>query len=121
MRFFPPPRSAAAADAVAIVVFTIVGLLSHDGGVSGRGLARDALQLLGGWFVAALLLRLYVRPSWQRLAGTWLVGITAGVAARAAILSHTHVGKEAAFLGVALAFTLLFALGLRSLAWYYRR
>jgi hypothetical protein len=122
VRFFPPPRWAATADALAIVVFAIVGLLSHHGGVSGRGLVRDALPLLGGWFAAALLLRLYPRPSWWRLLGTWLVGITAGVAVRAAILGHDNVGKEAAFLAVALVFTLLFALAARAVtAWALRR
>lgn len=114
MRFFPPARLAAPADAVAIVVFAVVGLLSHHGDVSGRGLARDALPLLGGWFAAAVLFRLYARPEIRRLGATWLLGITVGVAVRAAILGHTHAGKEAAFLGVALGFTLLFALAARA-------
>ena len=121
MRLFPPPRLAVAADAAAIVVFAIVGLLSHHGGVSGRGLARDALPLLGGWFAAALLVRLYTRPAPWKLAATWLAGITGGVAIRAAVLGHTHAGKEAAFLGVALAFTLLFVLVARAAtAWLSR-
>jgi len=111
---FPSARLAVACDAAAIVAFAVVGLLSHHGDVSGRGLARDALPLLGGWFAAALLFRLYARPAPWRLAATWLVGITCGVALRAAILGHTHAGKEAAFLGVALAFTLLFVLAARA-------
>lgn len=114
MHLFPPPRLAAACDAAAIVLFAVVGLLSHHGGVSGAGLARDALPLLGGWFAIALLVRLYTRPAVWRLAATWLVGITAGVAVRAAILGHTHAGREAAFLAVALAFTLLFAAAARA-------
>ena len=121
MRLFPPARLALAADSAAIVVFALVGLFSHHGGVSGGGLARDALPLLGGWFAAALLFRLYARPAAWRLAATWLVGITAGVAVRAAILRHTHAGKEAAFLAVALTFTLLFALAARlATAWLPR-
>jgi len=121
VRLFPPSRLAAAADAAAIVLFAIVGLLSHHGGVSARGLARDALPLLGGWLAVALLVRLYTRPSPRRLAATWLLGITGGVAVRAAILQHTHAGKEAAFLAVALSFTLLFALAARALtAWLPR-
>jgi hypothetical protein len=112
---FPRPRTAAASDAVAIVLFVVVGLLSHRGSVTGSGLARDALPLLGGWFAAALLLGLYTRATPLRLVATWLFGITAGVALRAAILGHTHAGKEAAFLAVALAFTLLLVLGGRLL------
>ena len=111
VRLFPRPRSAVASDAAAIVLFAVVGLLSHDGSVSGAGLARDALPLLGGWFAAALLVGLYARGTPLRLAASWLAGITAGVALRAAILGHTDVGKEAAFLAVALAFTLLFGVG----------
>ena len=107
------PPLAAGADAAAIVVFTLIGLLSHHGGVSGRGLARDLLPLLGGWFVVALLLRLYTRPALRRLVATWLLGITAGVAIRAATLGRTDAAKEAAFLGVALAFTGVFALAAR--------
>jgi hypothetical protein len=113
VRLFPRPGLAAAADAAAILLFAVLGLLAHDGGVSGRGLARDALPLLGGWFAAGLLLRLYTRPAPLRLVATWLAGITAGVAVRATVLGHTHAAKEAAFLAVALAFTLLFALGAR--------
>ncbi len=118
MRLFPPPRFAVAADAAAIVVFAVIGNVSHHGDVSGRGLARDVLPLLGGWLGAGLLFGLYRRPTLTRLAATWLVGVTAGVVARAAVLHHTGVGKEAAFLAVALVFTLLFALAARALtAW----
>lgn len=121
MRLFPPARLAVAADAAAIVLFAIVGLLSHHGGVNGRGLARDALPLLGGWLAVALAVRLYTRPGATRFAATWLLGISAGVAVRAAILGRTHAGKEAAFLAVALTFTLLLSLAGRvATAWLPR-
>lgn len=104
------PRRAAAADATAIVVFAVVGLVSHEHGVSARGLARDALPILGGWFACALVLGLYRSRRPARLAATWAVGVTAGVATRAAILGHDDVSREAAFLGVSLAVTLVFVL-----------
>jgi hypothetical protein len=116
VRVFPPPRFAAAADAAAIVVFAVIGNLSHHGDVSAGGLARDVLPILGGWLVAGLVFGLYRRPTLTRLAATWLVGVTAGVAIRAAVLQHTDIGKEAAFLAVALVFTLLFALVARAIA-----
>ncbi len=118
------PPLAAGADAAAIVVLTLIGLLSHHGALNGRGFARDAVPLLAGWFAAALLVRLYTRPALRRLVATWLLGITAGVAIRAAILGRTHPGKEAAFLGVALAFTAVFVLVARlaaATAWARRR
>ncbi len=100
----------------------MIGNLSHHGDVSVRGLARDVLPLLGGWLGAGLVFGLYRRPELWRLAATWLVGVTAGVVVRAAVLGHTNAGKEASFLAVALVFTLLFALAARSLtAWALRR
>ncbi len=116
MALLPPPRLAAAADAVALLAFAVVGLLSHDHAVTNGGLARDGLPLLGGWFAAAALLRLYARPSAARLAATWLVGVPAGVLVRALALGRTEVGREAAFLAVSLAFTALFVVALRVLA-----
>jgi hypothetical protein len=111
---FPRPRLAVAGDAAALAAFAVVGLLLHHGGVSARGLAQDALPLLTGWFAAAALLRLYSRPSPRRLAATWLLGVTAGVVARALALGRSATGKEAAFLAVSLAFTLLFVLAARA-------
>jgi hypothetical protein len=116
VRVFPPAPIAAASDAVAILLLVVVGLVSHHGDVSGSGLARDALPLLGGWFAVAQLIGLYTQPAPLRLLATWLFGITAGVALRAAILGRTHAGKEAAFLAVALVFTLVLTLAGRLLA-----
>jgi uncharacterized membrane protein AbrB (regulator of aidB expression) len=130
MRLFPPPRFAIADDTAAIVVFAVIGNVSHHGDVSARGLARDVLPLLGGWLVAGMVFglyagmkfRVYRQPALWRLFATWLVGVTAGVAVRAAVLNHTAVGKEASFLAVALVFTLLFALAARVLTvWALRR
>jgi Protein of unknown function (DUF3054) len=116
VRLFPRPALASACDATALLTFVVVGLLSHRGGISGSRLAGDALPLLGGWFAAAALLRLYVRPSPARLGGTWLLGVSAGVAVRALVLGHTQVGREAAFLGVSLAFSFVFVPAARLLA-----
>jgi hypothetical protein len=113
-----PNRSAAVlapTDAVAIVVFATVGLLSHHKGLSLRGYARDALPIMAGWFGAAILFRTYITHRQKRVLATWLVGVTAGVLVRALILGHSLNGKEATFLGVALVFVLLFVYLLRSL------
>jgi len=99
-----------------------IGLLSHHGGVSLRGYARDALPFLGCWFAAALSVRLYSRPGWWRLAATWAVGVPAAVLVRALVLGRHLGSKEAAFLVVSLvaigllvlAFRLLFSRVLRA-------
>jgi len=105
-------RLAAAVDAAAIVVFAIVGMLSHH--ASAPAFAHDALPLLGGWFAAALATRLYVRFSGSRFLATWAAGITAGVLVRALILGRDLDGHQAAFLATSLVFTLLFVVALRA-------
>ena len=109
-----PPRELALADAAALVLFSVVGLLSHDGAVSAAGLARDALPLLTGWFAAALLFRTYRGRSVRTLLLAWAVGVPLGVALRALVLGRAFEVREAAFLAVALAFTLLFVLAVRA-------
>src|SRR5262249_3456954 len=96
-----PPRTAIA-DALAILVFVTIGLLSHHAGFTLRGFARDALPFLGCWFGAALLFRLYSRRGWWRLAATWAVGVPAAVLVRALVLGRHLGSKEAAFLVVSL-------------------
>ena len=57
----------AAWDAAALVVFVVVGVLTH--GASAGAFGRDLACILGGWFAAALVLRLYARGGWWQLAG----------------------------------------------------
>ncbi|MGZ4280772.1 MAG: DUF3054 domain-containing protein [Gaiellaceae bacterium] len=116
-----PPRVLALTDGAALVLFSVVGLLSHDGAVSASGLARDALPLLAGWFAAALLFRTYRWRSVRALLLTWVVGVPLGVALRAVVLGGALEGREAAFLAVALTFTLVFVLALRVLLGLVRR
>jgi DUF3054 family protein len=101
---------AAATDAAALLVFVAVGVLTH--GASAEAFVRDALCILGGWFAAALTVRLYARGGRWRLAATWLAGVSAGVLVRAAIVGRW----PGAFYGVALAFTALFVLSARAAA-----
>jgi hypothetical protein len=103
-----------ASDALAIVVFAAVGQLSHHGGVSLAGFARDALPLLASWFVAAWAFGAYRRPELSTFLRTWLVGVTVGVAVRAAILGRAIGGRELAFLVTSLVFVLLFVLAFRA-------
>ena len=107
-------RLAALGDAVALVVFVTIGLLSHHGAVSLRGYARDALPLLACWFGAAAVFGLYRRPTRAALLRTWAAGVTAGILLRQLILWSFHP-DDLLFLVVALAFTLLFVLAVRLL------
>jgi hypothetical protein len=106
----------AIADALAILVFVTIGLLSHHGDLSLRGYVRDALPFFGCWFGAALLFRLYTRPGWWRLAATWAVGVPAAVLVRALVLGRHLGSKEAAFLVVSLVTIGVLVLAFRLLA-----
>jgi hypothetical protein len=108
------PAVLAASDAVAIVAFVTIGLVSHQHGVSATGYARDALPILGAWFGVALLLGTYRAGGWRRLLGTWALGVPLGVLIRGLVLGRSLNGSELAFLGVALTFSLLFVLALRA-------
>ncbi len=101
------------ADALAILAFATVGLLSHDHELTVAGYASDALPLLAGWFGAALVFGLYRRPGVRTLLTTWIVGVPLGVLIRALALGRSFDGREAVFLCVTLAFTLLFVLAFR--------
>jgi hypothetical protein len=98
------PALLAASDAVALVVFVSIGLLSHDHRLTTAGYAHDALALLFGAYRR--------HTSWALLA-TWALGISLGVLIRALVLGRPLNADQAAFLGVALCFTLLFVLTLR--------
>jgi hypothetical protein len=109
-----PSRALPLADALGILTFATVGLLSHDHALSLSGYARDALPVLGGWFAAALVFGAYRRPSTRRLLATWIVGVPLGILIRALALGRNLDGDEAVFLGISLAFTLLFVLAWRA-------
>jgi hypothetical protein len=101
----PATTSNALTDAFAILLFATIGQLSHNGRVSATGYAEDALPFLVCWLAAFRLFG-------GRFVPTWLVGVTAGVAVRAAVLSH-YRWNELAFWLVSLAFVGAVALALR--------
>ena len=109
------PFLRAGSDAAAILVFVTIGLLSHHGGLSLRGYARDALPFLGCWFAAAFAFRLYSAGGWRRLAATWAVGVPAAVLVRALVLGRPLGGKELAFLIVSLVTIGVLVLAFRAL------
>ena len=98
-----------------------IGLLSHHGGVSLRGYARDALPFLGCWFGVALILGLYTRGGPVRLLATWAIAIPLAWLVRALVLGRTLNGHEAAFLVVSLITIGVLVTAFRLLAWLVLR
>lgn len=111
--FAGPQAPRAASDAAAILLFAVIGVLSHDQGLTVVHVLRDAGPIGGGWFAAALLLGAYRRPGWRTLATTWAVGVTAGVLVRAGILGRDIDEGQAAFLVTTLIVVAGLVLGLR--------
>ena len=107
------PRLLPLADALGILAFATVGLLSHDA-FSLSGYARDALPVLGAWFAVAAALGTYREPSTRKLLVTWILGVPLGILVRALVLGRDFDGDQLVFLVISLVFTLLFVLGFRA-------
>lgn len=97
-------------DALALVAFTVVGVANHDGGLPLGPLVRVGLPLLAAWFVVAALVGAYRRPGLPSLLLTWALSVPVAVVARTVIAGRAWDEEVLVFLGVALAFTLLFLL-----------
>jgi hypothetical protein len=103
-------------DAVALILWAVLGLASHNEGVTVAGLLRNAGLIMVGWFAAALVLGTYRSPGVWRFLATWAIGITAGVILRAAILGKSWNGDEFTFLAVTLGVTLVLLAAWRIIA-----
>lgn len=108
-RFLGGRRAAwiAIADAVALIAFVLIGLRGHRVGTLD-GFLRNAVPLLAAWFVVAALVHTYRRPGWRRLLRTWIVAVPAGLLLRTLIVGSPRGARILLFIGVGLAFSLLF-------------
>jgi hypothetical protein len=95
------------ADATALLAFVLVGLRGHRVGTI-EGFVRNAVPILATWALVAWLVRTYRRPGWRSLLRTWIVAVPIGLVARTMIVGSPTGARILVFLGVGLAFTLLF-------------
>lgn len=112
----PSATTLLAGDLAALCLFAVLGLLSHEHGVTLSGLARTAGPLVGSWLAAAAVVGAYRRPGLGTLLATWALAVPVGVLVRALVLGRDVDGGTAAFLGVALGVTLALLLLSRGLA-----
>ncbi|MFN3369153.1 MAG: DUF3054 domain-containing protein [Thermus sp.] len=103
-------------DLLALFLFAGVGLLSHGLPLTLGGLARNLLPVLFVWLLLAPFLGTYRQPSWGNLLLTWAIAFPAGLWLRQMVLSGGFGLGFFVFLGVAMAFSLLFLLLSRGLA-----
>jgi hypothetical protein len=107
----------AAGDVVALVVFTVIGLINHEDGVTVGGVAQVVLPIVAVGAIATWVFGTYRRPGIATLLPAWLVSVPAGLLIRKALFDTPETwAKTGIFLCVALAFTLLFLVVWRILA-----
>lgn len=94
------------ADAAALVLFVLIGLGGHRV-ATVDGFLRNAVPLLGAWFVAAWLLHTYRRPGWRSLLTNWIVAVPLGLLVRTVVVGSPSGSRILSFVGVGLAVTLL--------------
>jgi glycopeptide antibiotics resistance protein len=94
-------------DAAALVVFVLIGIRGHHAGTV-EGFFRNAVPLLGVWFLVAWLAHTYRRPGWRSLLRNWIVAVPIGLLVRTLIVGSPKGGKILVFIAVGLAFTALF-------------
>ena len=95
------------ADAAALIVFVLLGLRGHHASTV-EGFLRNAVPLLGVWFLVAWLAHTYRRPGWRSLLRNWIVAVPIGLLVRTLIVGSPRGGKILVFIAVGLAFTALF-------------
>ena len=94
------------ADAAALVVFVVIGLRGHRGSTV-EGFLRNAVPLVGVWFLVAWLAHTYRRPGWRSILRNWIVAVPIGLLLRTLIVGSPRGARILVFIAVGLAFTLL--------------
>ena len=95
-------------DVFALIAFVLVGIRSHHESGAAALFLRSAVPLLVAWFVVAVAVGTYRRPTTRTLLITWALAMPVGLIARSLIVGSPTGGRLVTFLGVGLAFTLLF-------------
>jgi hypothetical protein len=110
----PSPVPVAIADAIALVVFVLVGIRSHHEIGALDAFFRNAVPLEGMWFAVAVVSGAYRRPGLRSLLWTWVVAVPVALVVRSLWVGSPTGVRLLTFLGVGLAFTLLFLLAGRA-------
>jgi Protein of unknown function (DUF3054) len=98
-------------DLAALLLFVVAGMRSHGEGAAGAVFARNAVPLAVSWGVFAALLKTYRTISLGTMLRTWIVAVPVALVVRSVwVGSPDSAGTFLTFLGVGLAFTLLFLL-----------
>ena len=98
------------ADAVALIVFVAAGIRSHHEVSAVDLLLRNAVPLEVAWFAVSTVAATYRRPGIRTLVWTWVVAVPAGLIVRSIWVGSPNGGRLLVFVGIGMAFTLVFLL-----------
>jgi hypothetical protein len=101
-------RAALAGDLIALPMFVVVGMGSHRTGAQIAIFLRNTVPVVLAWLVAARFLATYRPPAFTSMFATWAVAVPVGIVIRSLIAGRLDDDGFFVFLGVAMAFTLLF-------------
>ena len=111
----------AAVDGLALAVFVLAGIRSHDEIGALDLFLRNAVPLEVAWFAVAPVSGAYRRPGVRTLLWTWIVAVPTALVVRSIWVGSPTGTRLLVFLGIGLAFTLLFLLAGRALAGFVDR
>lgn len=101
-------------DALALVAFVLVGIRSHHEIGALDLFLRNAVPLELMWFAVSVVSGAYQRPGLRTLLWTWIVAVPVALIVRTLWVGSPSGVRLLTFLGVGLAFTLLFLLAGRA-------
>jgi Protein of unknown function (DUF3054) len=104
------------ADAVALTVFVLAGIRSHHEVGAIDLFLRNAVPLEAAWFAVSAVSGTYRRPGIRTLLWTWVVAVPVGLIVRSMWVGSPTGSRLLVFVGIGLAFTLLFLLAGRAVA-----
>jgi hypothetical protein len=105
----------AVVDGIALLSFVLAGIREHGETEAGSVLLRNAVPLLVVWFLLSFPLRTYREPGLRTLLRTWISAVPVALLIRTLWVGDPTGARIVIFLGVGLAFTLLFLVIGRSL------
>lgn len=106
-------------DVLALLVFTLIGLANHKDGISAATVLKIMGPLVIVGAIGTAVFGTYRRPGIRTLVPAWLVTVPVAILIRKALFDTPVTwSSTAVFIGVALAFTLLFLVGWRLIAHY---
>jgi hypothetical protein len=95
-------------DTLALLLFVLVGLAQHGRDAALALFLQNAVPLVASWFVVARSVGTYRRPSVRTLLVTWALAVPVGLLLRTAWVGSPRGAAILVFVGIGLAFTLLF-------------